>query len=120
VALRPGRSGDGGHGGDGGHAAEAVATVRRRLSGGVGWLGLAVLVVAWDLVAPETLSSAFDRARSSPVGASVVLVSWGLLTGHLFGLLPERVDPFSFPSDRGRTWLHGKLSAGWPAAARPP
>ena len=62
--------------------------------GGAGWLAIGVLVVTWDLIAPETLSEAFRRARSSPVGSAVVVVVWASLTGHLFHVIPDRADPF--------------------------
>lgn len=62
--------------------------------GGAGWLALGVLVVAWDLIAPETLSEAFRRARSGRIGSAVVVVVWASLTGHLFHVIPDRADPF--------------------------
>jgi hypothetical protein len=46
------------------------------------------LILAWDLVAPETLSAAFARApRWVAVGSTAVVCA------HLFDLLPEQVDP---------------------------
>lgn len=62
--------------------------------GGAGWLALGVLVVTWDLIAPETLSEAFRRARSGPIGSAIVVVVWASLTGHLFHVIPDRADPF--------------------------
>lgn len=62
--------------------------------GGAGWLAIGALVVTWDLVAPETLSAAFHRARSGPIGSAVVVVVWAGLTGHLFHVIPDRADPF--------------------------
>jgi len=62
--------------------------------GGAGWLAIGVLVVAWDLIAPETLSQAFRRARSGRIGSAVVVVVWASLTGHLFHVIPDRADPF--------------------------
>jgi|SRR5580658_1712643 hypothetical protein len=61
--------------------------------GGAGWLVIGVLVLAWDLTAPETLSEAFRRARSGRVSCPVVVVAWAMLTGHLFALLPRQADP---------------------------
>lgn len=63
--------------------------------GGAGWIVIGALVVSWDLVAPETLSAAFRRARSSPVGSTAVVVAWACLTGHLFQVIPDRADPFA-------------------------
>lgn len=62
--------------------------------GGAGWLAIGVLVVTWDLIAPETLSEAFRRARSGRIGSAVVVVVWASLTGHLFHVIPDRADPF--------------------------
>lgn len=62
--------------------------------GGAGWLAIGALVITWDLVAPETLSAAFHRARSDPIGSAVVAVVWAGLTGHLFHVIPDRADPF--------------------------
>jgi hypothetical protein len=70
--------------------------------GGAGWIVVGTVVVAWDLVAPETLSAAFQRAGSSPVGFAVLAVAWGALTGHLFRVLPGRADPFNAPVDLAR------------------
>ena len=63
-------------------------------SGTTGWAALAVGVVAWDLLADETLTGAFRRAHDSPVSRVIVMAAWGILTGHLFSVLPVRVDPF--------------------------
>lgn len=62
--------------------------------GGAGWLAIGALVITWDLVAPETLSAAFHRARSGPIGSAVIVVVWAGLTGHLFHVIPDRADPF--------------------------
>jgi len=70
--------------------------------GGAGWLVVGTVALAWDLAAPETLSAAFQRGRSSPVGCAVLAVAWGALTGHLFKILPGRADPFNAPVDLGR------------------
>lgn len=80
--------------------------------GGAGWLVVGTVVVAWDLAAPETLSAAFGRARSSPVGCAVLAVAWGALTGHLFRILPGRADPFNAPVDLTlRPLRRGRLPA---------
>src|SRR5437870_737993 len=57
---------------------------------GHGWGVLAAFVVAWDVKAPETLSSGFNRHRKHPL----VVIGWLTLTSHLFGLIPPRCDPF--------------------------
>jgi hypothetical protein len=72
----------------------AAAAMPWYKGGGAGWLVIAALVVAWDLAAPETLSAAFRRARSGPIGSAVVIAAWACLTAHLFQALPDRADPF--------------------------
>lgn len=63
--------------------------------GGVAWCYLAAAVLAWDLLAADeqTLSEAFRRSREHPASAVAVGVIWGMLTAHLWGLLPQRADP---------------------------
>jgi hypothetical protein len=73
--------------------------------GGAGWLVIGVLVLAWDVAAPETLTAAFQRARSGPVSGTAVAVAWALLTGHLFDVLPKRADPFRLSIESVRNAL---------------
>jgi hypothetical protein len=73
----------------------AVAATPWYKRGGAGWLVIGALVVAWDLTAPETLSAAFRRATSGPIGSTVVVVTWACLTGHLFRVIPDQADPFT-------------------------
>ena len=65
-------------------------------SGTTGWIALAVGVVVWDLTAGETLTGAFRRSHDSPVSRVVVMAAWGVLTGHLFSIIPARLDPLDF------------------------
>lgn len=62
------------------------------------WVGLASYVVAYDLLAIKgeapTLSSAFYRASSGPVGRWTLLGFWLYLTSHLFRWTPVRYDLF--------------------------
>lgn len=62
--------------------------------GTTGWVALAAGVVAWDLTSDETLTHAFRRAREHPVSFAALIAGWTILTAHLFGVLPARVDPF--------------------------
>lgn len=67
--------------------------------GAVGWVGLTLYVIGWDAFASETLSTAFDRGLQHPSKRPVVIVTWCLVTAHLFGrFLPTRVrraDPIT-------------------------
>lgn len=58
-----------------------------------GWIGLAIYVTLWDLLAPETLSAGFDDALHHPRRRWQVIAVWVYVTGHLFVLIPRRVDP---------------------------
>lgn len=53
-----------------------------------GWALLATLVVAWDVLAPETLSDGFARAHPN-----VKFVASAIVLGHLFDIIPEWADP---------------------------
>jgi len=67
-----------------------------RVSGAWGWVGLAAYVVAWDVVAPETLSDAFARSLRRPfpaVFASALVVG---TVGHLYRWLPDRLDFYHY------------------------
>lgn len=66
-----------------------------KLTGAHGWLALGAFVVAWDLTAPETLSSAFARA---PWWAK--LAGLGFIAAHLLDLIPEERDPLSLVARR--------------------
>jgi len=92
--------------GPSGVAGPVQSAVKPWLQGGAaGWLVIGVLVVAWDVAAPETLTAAFQRARSGPVGGTAVAVAWALLTGHLFDVLPKRADPFRLSIESVRNAL---------------
>lgn len=59
--------------------------------GTAGWAGLLAIAGAFDVVAPETLSHAFKRAsREHPVATGA---AYAYMTAHLFGLIPEKIDP---------------------------
>src|ERR1019366_8875576 len=64
--------------------------------GTLGWVALAAGVITWDLCAEETLTGAFRRSHDSPVARVVVMAAWGVLTGHLFSIIPARLDPLDF------------------------
>lgn len=65
-----------------------------RKFGAIGWVVLVGFVAAWDILTPDSLSSAFSRGCKTPVGRIVVPALWGITTAHLFGKLPNKVDPF--------------------------
>jgi hypothetical protein len=69
----------------------------RKYSGPVAWLGLTGYVVLYDVFAlkssRETLSSAFFRGLQHPIKRWPVALRWAILTGHLFHLIPRKLDP---------------------------
>jgi len=62
------------------------------VTGRRGWALIAVFVILWDALAPETLSEAFARCEHSH--PALLSALWGILTAHLMGWLPVRLDPF--------------------------
>lgn len=54
-----------------------------------GWLLIGGVVVAWDLIANDSLSAAFGRCDRK-----VTATATAVTTLHLFGLLPKKCDPF--------------------------
>ena len=67
-------------------------------SGTYGWALLGGFVLAWDLLAPETLSSAADRALEHPVGKFVAYGVGAVTVAHVFNVFDqlglEKYDPF--------------------------
>jgi hypothetical protein len=58
-----------------------------------GWVAVAVVVLAAEMLDTRTLSDAW---RSAPLRYTVPIAI--LTNAHLFGLLPPAVDPFSWAS----------------------
>ena len=58
-----------------------------------GWVGLAAYVVAWDLVASETLTHAAHRAVETPLGRAAVTATVGYMGLHLLHHIHDSVDP---------------------------
>lgn len=48
-----------------------------------GWAGLAGYVIAWDALAPRTLSEGFDRALDHPVGKYAAMIATAIVGFHL-------------------------------------
>lgn len=60
-------------------------------SGTLGWGILIGGVLAWDILAPETLSGAVDRALDKhPLLTTLAIGTTAL---HLLNVLPEQIDP---------------------------
>lgn len=63
--------------------------------GGWGWAGVAVGVLAFDVLAPETMSNYARRCIESdnPVVRALPPLIGGVLLSHCLDITPERVDP---------------------------
>ena len=62
-------------------------------AGTIGWGVLAGTVIALDVALPQTLSTAVDRALEHPKMKYVAYAAGGLVAGHLFNVIPPKVDP---------------------------
>lgn len=62
-------------------------------AGTYGWIALGAYVLAWDIVAPETLSGAVDRALDHPVGRIAAIGGVAIVGAHLLNVIPEQYDP---------------------------
>jgi hypothetical protein len=59
-----------------------------------GWLAMALVALAVDVLDETTLSESFRDYSRTPSGRVVTSAGWVVLTAHLFGLLPPEYDPF--------------------------
>lgn len=64
--------------------------------GKYGWLGLACFVAAWDMYAPQSLTSAFREAATSEhyLIRAAALGGLAVTAAHLLDVLPHEYDPF--------------------------
>lgn len=63
---------------------------RRDAHPAAGWLVIAALVLGWDILNTRSLTS-YARAHRG----STWLIG-GIVVTHLVGVLPERIDPFTY------------------------
>jgi hypothetical protein len=59
-----------------------------------GWLVAGVVILAADLIDERTLSESFRDFSRTRYGRVMTVTGWSLLTAHLFGVIPEKYDPF--------------------------
>lgn len=79
------------------HLVEAPPDHPPSRAANVGFALLAAGVVAWEVLAPETLSSGFDRYLDHPIGKYVAIGGVALLGAHLLNLpeafgIPDPID----------------------------
>lgn len=87
------------------HPEARVRSVEESHSATLGWAAIGAGVLAWDLMAPETLSEAVDRSLKKHRTTTVLAVSATAL--HLLNLIPERVDPIHQIGKRARNKIRG-------------
>lgn len=61
---------------------------------GYGWAALATLVTIADVTGDKSMSEFFKETSRDPVLGPILIVGWGYLNAHLFGLLPLKYDLF--------------------------
>lgn len=64
-----------------------------------GWMGLTAGVILWDALAPQTLSSAYDRYLEHPVKRIAAIGAVALTGAHLLNVLPPQLDPIQRVGD---------------------
>jgi len=69
------------------------------LIGTVGWGLLVGGVIAWDVFANETLSSAYDRYMEQPIKRVIAIGAVAITGAHLLNLTPPKFDPIQRAGD---------------------
>jgi hypothetical protein len=62
--------------------------------GAGGWIAVGIAVAIAEIADSETMSHAFRDGLEHPVVGPVICITYGLLTAHLFGVIPQKYDPF--------------------------
>ena len=76
----------------------------RSNSANYGWAAIGTGVLAWDVLAPETLSEGVDRALEKRRFLTSAAI--GITAAHLLNLLPESIDPIHQLAKRTRSHFH--------------
>lgn len=79
---------------------EGITEHRKEHAGSYGWALLGAGVLAWDVFAPQTLSSAYDRYLEHPVKRVLAVGAVAVTASHLLNLLPEQYDPIQIINNR--------------------
>lgn len=61
--------------------------------GTAGWIAVGVAVAVAEIADSRTMSAAFREAMEDPIAGPVICICYGILTAHLFGMLPQKYDP---------------------------
>lgn len=81
----------------------------RNHAGTLGWAVLGAAVIAWDALAPETLSHAFARGMENRYARPAIIGAVAVTAAHLFDMLPSQVDPFDNSVELAHRLLHPTL-----------
>jgi hypothetical protein len=87
---------------------EAMDAELQRHIGNVGWAVVGATVLAWDVMAPETLSAAFGRGLDNPRTRPLVIGGLAITGAHLMRAIPERYDPFHYVTHFLSDKLHAR------------
>jgi hypothetical protein len=68
--------------------------------GTLGWGLLAAGVLAWDVLAEESLTHAFERGMDNPLTRPLVVAGLGATACHLLRVVPRTADPFYLIQDQ--------------------
>jgi hypothetical protein len=68
--------------------------MERERAGTIGWACIGAFVLAWDILAPESLTHAFSRGVENPHTRPFVLGALAVTAAHLVDAIPHRYDPF--------------------------
>lgn len=73
-----------------------------------GWCAVAGLVIAWDVLAPQTLSSYADRLLENPNTRWIPWAVGGIVAGHVLNVTPPKLDPIQRAGD----WVYRRFISG--------
>lgn len=69
-------------------------------AGTYGWAGLAAYIIAYDVLAPETLTHAAERGLDHSKAMRVaVWAGAGIVAGHVLRVYPREYDPLQRTAD---------------------
>jgi len=70
--------------------------IKRLSPGAAGWVSVACVVIAAEIIDARTMSEAFRAASRHKVAGVPIAVGYAILTGHLFGIIPAKYDPVCY------------------------
>lgn len=74
-------------------------------AGTYGWIALGAYVAAFDLLSPETLSSAVDRALEHKTMRYLAIGGTALVGAHLLNFIKPEYDPLIITADLVKSYF---------------